>query len=74
MASINISEKDFEAIAAAAWTAKAAGDEVDAAALDKIGRKMNAALSKASARRTCGPAMGGGGPVRWQDMPSLFAA
>lgn len=47
MASINISEKDFQSVASAAFEAQRSGDRDLAAKLDKIARKINAALAKA---------------------------
>ena len=71
MPSINISEADFGAVAGAALDAEAAGRMDDARALDKIARKINAALT---ARTTLPFAYltGHRKPVRWQDMPSTL--
>lgn len=73
MANVNVSEADFAAVGAGAWAAKRAGDEEAAAALDKLARKINAALTYNNPTLT---AIGRGGfqrqAVRWQDMPSVF--
>jgi hypothetical protein len=75
MASINISEDDFVCVAAAANDALKRGDVEDAAALDKIARKINAALSNSNVhltvlRRMTGRS-GAAGPT-WRDMPSTL--
>lgn len=74
MAQINISEKDFTTVADAAHEAKDSGDDESAAKLDKIARKINAALSKnAEGARIC--RIYGGGPptpLTWRDVPSVF--
>lgn len=71
MPSINISEDDFAAVAGAAVEAQMRGDDVEAKALDKIARKINAALSSATVS-----AISSMGRVtrkpRWQDMPSTL--
>ena len=73
MASINISEDDFNVLAAAANDANARGDQEQADALDKIARKVNAALSKnqwaTSVVRLVGVAPK---PLSWRDMPSTL--
>ena len=73
MASINVSEDDFEAVAMAANDAKFNGDMEAARALDKIARKINAALTVAAPmlKRTTHLA-GKRASVRWQDMPSTI--
>lgn len=75
MASINISEDDFVSVAHAANIANERGDDVQAKALDKIARKINAALTNSnssleSLRRAAG--MGRGRGPSWQDMPSTI--
>ncbi len=64
---INISEADFTVLATAAMDAKAAGDMQQAQALDKIARKMNAAISNANAPKIPGfnPPPG----LRWDQVP-----
>ncbi len=73
MASINISEDDFTTVAMAANDAKFNGDMEAARALDKIARKINAALTGAEPilKRTA-LITGKRAPVRWQDMPSTI--
>lgn len=71
MASINISEDDFNAVAGAAINAKRAGHIKDATALDKVARKMNAALSNAkyaAARWVSGSSK----TLTWKDVPSTI--
>jgi hypothetical protein len=73
MASINISEDDFMAVALAAGRAEDEGDMVAAYALDKIARKINAALTGAIPERKIAQAMSGASStIRWQDMPSTL--
>jgi len=54
MSSVNISEKEFHAVAYAAANALNKGDKEIAYTLDDLARKMNAALSKQSARKILG--------------------
>jgi hypothetical protein len=70
VASINISEGDFNAIAGAALDARDAGKMIEARALDKIARKINAALS--SARYKAVKFGSGSKPIRWWDVPSTI--
>ena len=71
--SINVGERDFEVLAAAAIEARDNGDLEQAMALDKIARKVNAALTGADpARRIATMATGKTSPVRWRDMPSVL--
>ena len=73
MASINVSEEDFSTIATAAHAAMDNGDQEEANALDKIARKINAALTGSRDSLHIGAMMGMPKPVvRWQDMPSVF--
>ena len=73
MTSINISEDDFVNVASAAIEAKRRGDMAEAKALDKIARKINAALTAAIPERKIAQMMSGSrSPVRWQDMPSTI--
>ena len=53
MASVNVSEKEFAVVAAAAH-ALLKTDKTLAFVLDDLARKMNAALSKATGRRAIG--------------------
>lgn len=73
MSSINISEGDFTTLARAANDAKDKGDTVQAAMLDKIARKVNAALGNASispmAKRFGGAGMKS---LKWTDVPSTL--
>jgi len=64
MSSVNISEKEFHAVAIAANDVLDKGDVATAYVLDDLARKMNAALSKRVARRTLGnwPMRDGGLP------------
>lgn len=54
MASVNISEKEFYAVASAASNALSRGDRATAYTLDDLAVKMNAALSKQTGRRAIG--------------------
>lgn len=72
MASINISEDDFMAVAMAAHAAKDAGDMDQAVALDKIARKINASLSAAGTKAYAWIGGGKRKPLGWQDMPSTL--
>ena len=71
MAHINISEGDFETVAGAALDAKYHGDLGQARKLDKIARKINAALSRSKV-----PFGGKAGPATetftWRDVPSTI--
>lgn len=74
MASINISEADYGVLFSAAHDAAAHGDQDQAAALDKLARKVNAALTTNSSGRKLAGAMGLSlKSVRWEEMPSVFA-
>lgn len=70
MASISISEDDFLTLAMAAGEAKDAGDMELARKLDKMARKVNAALS--SSHLSSLTAVRVTGKPSWQDMPSLI--
>lgn len=73
MASINVSEEDFMFAAAAAWAARRSGNECAAAGLDKLGRKINAALCRDHASAKMVRLMGGEGKsLSWRDVPSVF--
>lgn len=73
MASINISEDDFGAIFNAAHRALDAGAFDEARALDKIGRKINAALSHNNpSARIARMAGARGKQASWEEQPSVF--
>lgn len=71
MASINVTEKDFEAVATAAMDAEESGDMDHAKALDKVARKINAALSAQTAARA-NPFPTYRTKTSWRDMPSTL--
>lgn len=68
MAIINISEQDFETVASAAFDAQRAGQRDLAVKLDKIARKINAALSNAKYPSI----MGRKHDFGWKDVPSTL--
>ena len=74
MAHINVSEADFYALARAAREAQRGGDAEQAAVLDKLARKVNAALAAHSpermTRRRAGLAVAPA--IRWEDTPSTL--
>jgi hypothetical protein len=73
MPSVNISEKDFDMVACAAMDAQDRGDMSTARNLDKLARKMNAAITSAKITAQFGRALGyQKSEVRWQDMPSII--
>lgn len=72
MPSINISEDDFTAVAMAAMDAKSDGDMDKARALDKIARKINAALTSAGTLQISKIHGMPRQSVSWQDMPSCI--
>lgn len=75
MPSINVSEQDFLVVAIAAHAAMNYSDPGQAAALDKIARKINAALTGAMPERKIATAASGRrSVVRWTDVPSVFDA
>jgi hypothetical protein len=68
MASVNISEEEFMAVAGAAYDALMKNDLKTADTLDKLARKMNASLSNSNLRpfgQKCKP-------ITWQDVPSVL--
>ena len=71
MASANVSERDFEAVATAAVYALKVGDRENMRVLDKLARKINAAISNQdlsrSAKITGGMQQTG---LAWEDVPS----
>lgn len=71
MASIHITEEDFLLVGSSARTAKDDGDEKAASELDKLARKMNAALTNEKyvvVRR----ATGSNKSLTWEDVPSTL--
>lgn len=54
MSSVNISEKEFYAVATAAANALNRGDKETAYTLDDLAKKMNAALSRTAGRQAIG--------------------
>ena len=70
MAAVNVSESDFDAVASAANYADMQGDREQALALDKLARKINAALSSREARKNFPNAQRS--PFTWQDVPSTL--
>ena len=74
MATINISEADFAAVAGAAIDAFDTGHRKQADALDKIARKINAALTNNHPAAKIALAMSGGlsKPMTWKDAPCTF--
>jgi hypothetical protein len=73
MSSINVSEKDFLTVAHAARDAMDAENQEQAVALDKIARKINAALTSSHDSLRIAGLMGmRRSSVRWQDMPSTL--
>lgn len=71
-ASISVTDDDFMVVAMAANQAQRDGDDVRAAALDKIARKMNAALSTESTKGYRWMGSGQRHKVSWRDMPSTL--
>jgi aspartate/tyrosine/aromatic aminotransferase len=71
MPTISITEKDFAVLANAAVEAFMNGDKEDAEALDKIARKMNAALSSGTASKAAG-IFSRSRNVSWKEMPSTL--
>lgn len=69
MPSINVSEEDFEYVAGAAIDAQRAGRFSEAAGLDKMARKINAALSNA---RTRANPLSMCKAMTWQEVPSVL--
>lgn len=72
MTSISVTEKDFEVLASAAVDAFERGDEQAAKAIDKVARKINAALSNQAARKAAGPWARGSSNLTWKDVPSTL--
>ena len=78
MASIGVTEDDFFALAEAANQAHQARRFNDAKTLDKLARKVNAALAHANpviaGPRKRGVHSGAPPKLRWQDVPSTINA
>lgn len=72
MARITVSESDFVALSIAAHEAHKRGDKDESAALDKLARRMNAALSKGIAVKAIGAAKNAIAPD-WRRMPSTLS-
>jgi len=73
MSTINVSEEDFSTVAEAACNARDDGNAEAAQALDKIARKINAALTASRYSLSLGRMMGlPRHTVRWEDMPSVL--
>lgn len=74
MASINVSELDFKAVAWAAYRAKQSGSEEEAQVLDKLAHKINAALSMTRGGKSLSSLYGFAPPhITWKDVPSVLA-
>ena len=73
MAKINVGEADFYVVANAALGAVAHGDKQSATVLDKLARKINAALVNAKHGRRARQMLGGEyRPMTWQEAPSVL--
>ena len=70
MASVSVSEKDFQALHSAANQALEAGDQDLALQLDKLARKVNASLTYQRAPNI--PGMPKPKKPSWDDMPSTL--
>lgn len=73
MPSINIGYLDFDAVAAAAVAAQSRGEVTQAQQLDKLARKINAALANASAPRRQAGLAGSAIRLTWRDAPSVLS-
>lgn len=71
MPSINVNENDFQDVALAAADALERGHVEMAKRLDKLARKINAALTSATVT-SLSPLRMNKQPIRWQDMPSTL--
>ena len=73
MAMVNVSEAEFELVASAANDAKMHEDMRRARALDKLARKMNAALAMAATQRRIGRSTDRmRARITWRDVPSTL--
>lgn len=71
MATVTMTERDFDHLVSAANFAKERGDMEEANALDKIARKLNAALTIEKYRGVRW-ASGSATKMTWQDVPSTL--
>lgn len=72
---MTVTEQDFDDLAFAAYAAQDRGDTDRAQRLDVLARKANADLTRASFPPDLKTfARSHSHPVRWQDMPSVFAS
>ncbi|KKK71782.1 hypothetical protein LCGC14_2910470 [marine sediment metagenome] len=69
MANISVSEKTFDIIASAAITCYLNDEHDEAEELDKIARRINAALSNDVCK---GPWSKKGKGLKWRDVPSVL--
>jgi hypothetical protein len=69
-ATVNVSEKEFDAVAGAVIAAYRAGRHDDVAILDKLARKINASLSHAQFNLAPGLRMAS--KRTWKDVPSVL--
>lgn len=72
MASISVTEQDYETLCFAAFDARDKGDQAQATKLDVLARKISASLSSAKhvrADKTEGLVRA---PLRWTDVPSIL--
>ena len=67
MPSVNITEAEFMVVATAAIEADESGDVDTARTLDKLARKINAALTNANTPKVPGF---GHTPITWKEVPS----
>ena len=74
MASVNVGQADFEAVAGAAQDALERGDRECAERLDVLARKMNAALSSRRGAGLRAARVLGVEPLTWRDVPSTLVS
>lgn len=65
-AAVPMTEEDFNTLACAAMDAADLGDEETAKALDKLARKLSAALTNEKMRAV------GGKTLKWRDVPTVI--
>lgn len=75
MANVRVSQEDFENVAIAANNADRKGDQELALALDKLARKINAALTRRENLKwtKMGP-VSGQKQIGWEDVPSILVS
>lgn len=76
MASVSMSEKDFRSVADAAQAAEKSGEIQRAIELDRIARKISAALTRAQSqdeRFIARSISGKAGRMSWRDVPTLLS-